>query len=99
MTLRFRLLRRGLLLLCVAAVVAFSIFILSQRREPTPQPVSPAHVPMPAGPAPTTLGWSARIALVSGDGVAGLRDGPAAQARWADPWGIAIDAHGTVYVA
>ncbi|HZT55028.1 MAG TPA: NHL repeat-containing protein, partial [Burkholderiaceae bacterium] len=51
------------------------------------------------GPAPTTLGWGARIALVSGDGIDGLRDGPAAQARWSDPWGVAIDTHGTVYVA
>ncbi|HEX7914436.1 MAG TPA: NHL repeat-containing protein [Rudaea sp.] len=59
----------------------------------------PARAAAPAGPAATTLGWSARIALVSGDGIAGLRDGPAAQARWSDPWGVAIDTHGMTYVA
>src|SRR5580765_1743877 len=99
MTLRSRPPWRGLLLLCAAGVAALSIFILAHQNRPTSQPASPAHAPTPVGPAPTTLGWGARIALVSGDGIDGLRDGPAAQARWSDPWGVAIDTHGTVYVA
>ena len=99
MTLRFRPPRRGLLLFCAAGVAALSTFILFQQRNPAPQPAPPARVLAPVGSAATTLGWSARIALVSGDGVAGLRDGSAAQARWSDPWGIAVDAHGVSYVA
>jgi len=103
MTHRFRLPRRGLLLLlllfCAGGVAALSTFILSRRHEPAPQLPLPARAPTPTGPAATTLGWPARIALVSGDGVDGLRDGPAAQARWSDPWGIAVDAHGVLYVA
>ncbi|MBS0582296.1 MAG: gluconolaconase [Proteobacteria bacterium] len=99
MTLRFRLPRRGLLLLCAAVVAAFSTFIFTRRNEPTSPAAPPPSTPKQPGPTPTTLGWNAHIALVSGDGVDGLRDGPATQARWSDPWGIAIDARGVTYVA
>ncbi|UGQ48349.1 NHL repeat-containing protein [Massilia endophytica] len=43
--------------------------------------------------------WTARTTTVSGDGVQGVADGPAAQARWSDPYGIVADAKGTIYVA
>ncbi len=39
------------------------------------------------------------VATVAGDGTAGFRDGPAGQARFNGPIGIAVDAAGTVYVA
>ncbi|WP_342315578.1 gluconolaconase [Lysobacter sp. FW306-1B-D06B] len=51
------------------------------------------------GPAPTPIGWSGRLDLLAGDGVGGLRDGAAAQARFDDPWGVARADDGTVYVA
>ncbi|MCC4594078.1 NHL repeat-containing protein [Xanthomonas campestris pv. phormiicola] len=50
-------------------------------------------------PAPTPLGWLAQLQWVAGDGVRGLADGAAAHARFADPYGIAVDAHGVLYVA
>lgn len=61
-----------------------------------------APAPMPAtrpGPAPTPFGWDARLELLAGDGVAGLRDGAPLQARFADPYGLARAADGTLYVA
>lgn len=50
-------------------------------------------------PAPTRFGWPAALANVAGDGVRGHADGAAAQARFGDPFAVAIDAHGTLYVA
>lgn len=55
---------------------------------------SPAVQPAPPAPMPT------RVSLLAGDGHVGLRDGAAAQARFADPYGVALDPRsGTVYVA
>ena len=51
------------------------------------------------GPRLTVFGWTARLTLLAGDGVAGFRNGPAAQARFADPYGVAVSASGRVYVA
>jgi DNA-binding beta-propeller fold protein YncE len=57
-------------------------------------------VPMPeAGPPPTPFGWEAQLSLVAGDGVRGLRDGAGLQARFDDPYGIAVAEDGTRYVA
>ncbi|OYY89407.1 MAG: hypothetical protein B7Y45_12345 [Sphingomonas sp. 28-66-16] len=39
------------------------------------------------------------ISTVAGDGVAGYRDGPAAQARFNGPIGVTVDGKGNVYVA
>jgi hypothetical protein len=43
---------------------------------------------VPTGPAPTPFAWRARLELLAGDGVAGLREGAALQARFADPYGM-----------
>ena len=59
----------------------------------------PGTVLKPAAPKVTPLGWTAQIELRAGDGVQGLRDGPAAQARFADPYGLALGRDGTLYVA
>lgn len=58
-------------------------------------PSAPDH----AGPAPTPFGWTAQLRLVAGDGVRGMRNGPVARARFDDPYGIARDVEGTLYVA
>ena len=39
------------------------------------------------------------VSTVAGDGTAGYADGPAAQARFDGPIGVAVDQHGNVYVA
>ncbi|RDZ29561.1 gluconolaconase [Lysobacter silvisoli] len=53
----------------------------------------------PAVPERTPLGWAGQLQLRAGDGVSGWRDGAAAQARFADPYGLALGRDGTVYVA
>jgi RHS repeat-associated protein len=45
------------------------------------------------------LDAAGNVSTLAGDGMFGFRDGPAAQARFADPTGIAVDAAGTLYVA
>jgi RHS repeat-associated protein len=48
----------------------------------------------PGGGTPT---WT--VQTLAGDGTAGYRDGPGAQARFNDPQSVAVDAGGDVYVA
>src|SRR5690606_3555718 len=47
----------------------------------------------------TPLGWRAQVELLGGDGVAGDAVGPGPRSRFSDPWGVALDAGGTLYVA
>jgi len=55
---------------------------------------------VPVAPPSTPLGWAAQIDAVAGDGVGGLQDAAvAAQARFADPYGMAVGADGVVYIA
>lgn len=54
---------------------------------------------LPEGPAPTPFGWTAQLRLAAGDGARGMRNGPVAQARFDDPYGIAAAEDGTLYVA
>ncbi len=57
------------------------------------------RAPQAAVPAATPLGWRAQVELLAGDGVEGDVVGPGAQSRFSDPWGVAMDAGGTLYVA
>ncbi|WP_313213221.1 gluconolaconase [Stenotrophomonas acidaminiphila] len=50
-------------------------------------------------PAPTPLGWRAQVDLLGGDGIEGDAMGPDRRTRFSDPWGVALDAGGTLYVA
>jgi sugar lactone lactonase YvrE len=50
-------------------------------------------------PPPTKFGWPATLTTVAGDGVRGHIDGAAIRARFGDPFALAIDAQGTLYVA
>jgi DNA-binding beta-propeller fold protein YncE len=45
------------------------------------------------------IGRDGRLSTLAGDGVAGFRDGPAGQAQFNGPVGVAVDAGGNVYVA
>ena len=50
-------------------------------------------------PRPTAFGWSAVVATLAGGGERGFADGPAGKARFSDPFAIAVDAKGAVYLA
>ncbi|MFL6257449.1 MAG: gluconolaconase [Pyrinomonadaceae bacterium] len=50
-------------------------------------------------PAKTHAGWRARVTTLAGDGSPGSQDGAALQARFQDPFGVAVGADGSVYVA
>jgi sugar lactone lactonase YvrE len=62
-------------------------------------PAAPGRaVLLPAEP-PTQPGWTARVTPLAGDGVDGVADGAAPVSRFSDPFGIAVDALGNVFVA
>jgi streptogramin lyase len=50
-------------------------------------------------PPKTTFGWQAVMTNVAGEGVRGRRDGHADRARFNDPFAVAMDAKGMIYVA
>ncbi|MBV8856661.1 MAG: gluconolaconase [Acidobacteria bacterium] len=47
--------------------------------------------------AKTPAGWRARVTTLAGAGSPGSQDGAALQARFQDPFGVAVGADGTVY--
>jgi sugar lactone lactonase YvrE len=51
------------------------------------------------GPTATTLDWAAYVAPFAGGGARGLVDGSLNLARFSDPFGIAVDGDGNVYVS
>ena len=51
------------------------------------------------GPRPTAFGWPVAIATLAGGVDRGFADGPGARARFSDPFALAVDAKGVVYVA
>jgi sugar lactone lactonase YvrE len=53
------------------------------------------EAPQPRTPA----GWRARVSTLAGSGAPGFADGAAGAARFADPFGVAVGADGSVYVA
>ena len=51
-------------------------------------------------PVPTVTGWRGTVATLAGDGAPGQDDhAQARQARFHDPFGVAVDGRGNVYVA
>ncbi len=76
----------GVVVATVVAVLAASFLLPERAQEPERL-------------LPTPLGWRAQVVLLGGDGIAGNSGGTAAQARFSDPWGVAIDSAGTVYIA
>lgn len=50
-------------------------------------------------PTPAVDGaWSGLVIALAGDGVAGRRDASADRARFSDPFGVAIDAQGAIFI-
>ena len=58
---------------------------------------SPATVPATSGGLP--LEGPPAVRALAGDGRLGARDGAAAQAQFSDPYGLALDPHGALYVS
>ena len=51
-------------------------------------------------PVPTPAGWKAHVTTIAGDGSPRFRDAqPSTLAAFSDPFGVAVTADGTVYVA
>jgi sugar lactone lactonase YvrE len=71
------------LLLIVAAAGGFAAWLWM--REPREHSLQP--------------GWTAVVRVLAGDGIADLRDGPSSEARFSDPFGVAVAPDGAVYVA
>jgi sugar lactone lactonase YvrE len=79
----------------ILAAALAGYFIATQRDTVAP---GQAAMLVPAD-APTKPFWAARVAPLAGTGEDGVRDGAAAQSRFSDPFGVAVDAQGVVYVA
>ncbi len=50
-------------------------------------------------PTPTAFGWPAVLTTIAGNGERGFVDGLGSKARFSDPFALAIDARGVLYVA
>jgi hypothetical protein len=60
----------------------------------------PGHVAvLRRADAPTKTDWQARLSTLAGAGIAGVTDGAAAASRFSDPFGVAIDPAGNVFIA
>jgi DNA-binding beta-propeller fold protein YncE len=79
----------------VLAAALAGYFIAGQRDAAVPRQ---AAVLLPKA-APTKPFWAARVSPLAGSGEDGVLDGAAAQSRFSDPFGVAVDPHGTVFVA
>jgi DNA-binding beta-propeller fold protein YncE len=77
--------KRFLFLLALLLIAASTAFIIYRLRQK---------------PTPTVAGWRAVVAIHAGDGAPGIQDAAApTQARFHNPFGVAIDADGNLYVA
>jgi sugar lactone lactonase YvrE len=77
--------------LAVGAAIYYS-------KQSAPRVAVPAALQAVLTP-PTKPDWAARVATVAGNGLSGTVDGAAARSQYSDPFGVAIDSRGNVYVA
>ncbi len=80
------LLWAGLAGALIVAAIGASLFVVSSRRPP------------PA-PVPSLLRWPVGVRTVAGSGAPGLADGAWQVARFSDPFGVAVDARGDVFIS
>ncbi len=78
-----RLISLGLVIMLIAGAATFGVWRWSRYQQ--------AAILQPE--------WRAVVAVRAGDGVPGVRDGGATDARFSDPFGVAATPDGTVYVA
>lgn len=86
--------KRYALWICAVLLAGAAALLASWWSAPAPD-----ALPQTQGPTATPLGWKAQLQWVAGSGVRGAVDGRAADARFADPYGLAIDPHGALYIA
>ncbi|PPU06487.1 NHL repeat-containing protein [Xanthomonas arboricola] len=86
--------KRYALWICAVLLAGAAALLASWWSAPAPD-----APPQTQGPTATPLGWKAQLQWVAGSGVRGAVDGRAADARFADPYGLAIDPHGALYIA
>ncbi|WP_127168333.1 NHL repeat-containing protein [Xanthomonas sp. BRIP62415] len=86
--------KRHALWICAVLLAGAAALLASWWSAPAPD-----ALPQAQGPTATQLGWKAQLQWVAGSGVRGAVDGRAADARFADPYGLAIGPHGALYIA
>ena len=79
---------RAVLILVMAILTAIVVFGYFYGKAILPDPRPPLQA-----------GWPAVVDVLAGDGHLGSTDGTAVSARFSDPFGIAVKADGTVFVA
>lgn len=93
--------RHAKTLFVTSAVLAIALgtnFLVDRYWHVPVAKVPPPSAPPRAGaPQPLFGDLPARLILLAGDGVAGFRDGM--DARFEDPWGVAVAADGRIFVA
>jgi sugar lactone lactonase YvrE len=77
--------RRALTIAAILAAAAAGVVVWRWRHEPARRALEAV--------------WQATVVTIAGDGVAAARDGDAAVARFADPFGVAIASDGAIFVA
>ncbi|MCC8620080.1 NHL repeat-containing protein [Xanthomonas vesicatoria] len=85
---------RGKLWICAVLLATATALLVTWWWAP-----APTALPQAQGPVATPLGWAAQLQWVAGNGVRGAQDARAADAQFAEPYGLAIDTHGAFYIA